>query len=221
MSQARVHPPSEQRIREARRAGHVPRVPLVSLAASWIALACGLFLLGDGLGTALERAFVRPLEALAAGRPLALPVAELERVAVSLLALLALAWVALAASIVLAQGPAFGAVPARPRFPELRAGRTARALFVLGLPVLGAFALERALRASERTFVDVLFTFAILVGVLAFACALIDVAFARAAHVRSLWLTRAEHRDEQREAYGSPEARAAREGARRERAGAP
>jgi flagellar biosynthesis protein FlhB len=47
------------------------------------------------------------------------------------------------------------------------------------------------------------------------ACALVDAFLARAAFFRSLWLTRREHREEQREAYGSPELRAERERLRR------
>jgi type III secretory pathway component EscU len=50
------------------------------------------------------------------------------------------------------------------------------------------------------------------------ALAVIDTAFARAAFFRALWQTRREYTAEQREAYGSPELRAARERVRHESA---
>ena len=51
--------------------------------------------------------------------------------------------------------------------------------------------------------------------------AVIDVASARTAFLRALWMTRQELREEQREAYGSPELRGARAAVRRSLGEAP
>jgi type III secretory pathway component EscU len=111
MSEARIHPPSEQRLSDARRSGHVPRAPLVGLFAVWASLSFGLSLAAPSLLEACEKLLRTPLEAAAGGRTFSLR--ELWQLAGGTL-LNSMAWVLLAAFMALAlgtfitQGPAFG-----------------------------------------------------------------------------------------------------------------
>ena len=72
MAEARIHPPSQQRLAAARMAGHVPRAKLVPLAALFGAVLLGL----TGALAPVHRALVQlvraPLEALALGHSPAL-----------------------------------------------------------------------------------------------------------------------------------------------------
>ena len=213
MSEARIHPPSEQRLSEARRLGHVPRAPLVGLFALWSSLLLGLSLAAPAFRGGLEALLRGPLEATAQQRPWTL--AELwapgSRLLASCAFVLLGAFVALALGTWISQGPAFGFAPAsRLRLPALRAPRVTAVLFALGLPILCGQIAARSLRAEPSHFGDIVRDFALYAAAYLAACALLDAALARAAHVRSLWLTRREQRDEQREAYGSPELRRAR-----------
>jgi type III secretory pathway component EscU len=220
MAEARIHPPSEQRLSEARRQGHVPRAPLVGLFATWAALLLGLSLAAPSLMRALAALLRLPLEASARGHSLALAelwhAAGLQLVSACALVLL-FAFAALALGTLIAQGTAFGfALDARLCPPPLALGRTARGLFALGLPIIALQLGVRALRAELAQLAPLLRDFALYAAAYLAACALLDAALARAAHVRSLWLTHSEHKQEQREAYGSPEVRRVRDRLRRE-----
>jgi flagellar biosynthesis protein FlhB len=216
MSQARIHPPSEQRLSEARQLGHVPRAPLVSLFALWSTLLLGLSLAAPTLWRALEELVRGPLEAAALGHTLALSSTALKQLAWSLACALLGAFVALALGTLVSQGPAFGfAGASRLRPVPVRPPRSTGLLFALGLPVVCLQIAARALRAEPAQLASLLRDFALYAAAYLAACALLDASLARAAHVRSLWLTRREQQEEQREAYGSPELRRVRDRLRR------
>ena len=216
MSEARIHPPSEQRLSEARRLGHVPRAPLVGVFSLWSALLVGLVLAAPTLWPALQELARAPLEAAAAGRALSLPSTPLHQLAWSLAWVLTSATLALALGTFVAQGPAWGgASGSRLRPTPLRPSRITGLLFALGLPLLCLHQAGRALRAEPAQLAPLFRDFALHAAAYLAACALLDASLARAAHVRSLWLTRREQKDEQREAYGSPELRRARDRLRR------
>jgi flagellar biosynthesis protein FlhB len=219
MSEARIHPPSEQRLSEARRLGHVPVVRLAGLFGGWAALALALGLAGPALWRALVTLLRAPLERAARGQPPAPGslAGALSPLALPLLALLGSALLATALATFVAQGPAFGfASGSRLRLAPLAPGRTARLLFVLGLPLVAGVSLPRLLRAEQADLVPLLSDLALHLAAWLALCALLDASLARAAHLRSLWLTRSEQRAEQREQHGSPEVRRARQSARRE-----
>ncbi len=209
MDSARPHPPSDQRIAEARAAGRVPKAPLTGLTAAIGGLFGAAALLGPRIARSARDLFEAPLALSAAGERSA----ALARAAASareLFALLALAavsiFISVALGIVLVQGLAFAPL-ARPRaraLAPLRVDRTAGALFALGVAVW----LERA------GWADFARAWAERLAFLAVACLVIDASFARARFFASLWLTRREYLDEQREAFGAPEIRAARARAR-------
>lgn len=215
MTPARPHPPSAQRIAEARARGHVPRAPLIGVLGGVLASAVGSAALGPALIRDM-RALVRaPLEAIAAGRGADAYVAagaSLRSLAALGALWLAGATLAIGIAVALGQGPALGS-PFRDEagYPGVRPSRTASALFVLGLLGSGAHALVVSLTGQALVFVD----YASVVCALAVGCALIDLAFARARFVASLWLTRGEQRDAERRDFGSPEVRRARSEARR------
>jgi flagellar biosynthesis protein FlhB len=222
MSQARTYPPSEQRIAAARRAGSGPRVAITGLVGSVLGLCLGLWGWGTALWAQCLALFQGPLAAFSHGEP-AVASHWLQHawlaVGSRLLLILACTWSAASLSLFLAQGPAVALPWARPerRFPTLTPPRTARALAALVVLLVALTLLPQSLRASALPRVDSLFHTwrERLVGLLV-ACAVVDAALARALFFRSLWMTRREHRDELREAYGSPEIRAARERVRRE-----
>ena len=81
--------------------------------------------------------------------------------------------------------------------------------------VLGAN-LAQALRAETATLRSLLTAWGFSMAAVLVLLALVDAALSRAAFWRSLWMTRRERNAEDREAYGSPELRAARERIRRE-----
>lgn len=220
MSQARIHPPSEQRLADARRAGHVPRAPLVGLFAAFVTLMFWLSFAGPSLFATLGALYRLPLERAERGEPL--PSLNeltpfLHSVALELGIGFALTFCALALGTFLVQGPAFGFGSAvRLKLPKLRQGRTGKLLFVFGLPVVLFTQLPRVLRVEVASVASLLGDLALMTGMWLALCGLVEASLARARHIRSLWLTRAEYQDEQREAYGSPEMRRARDRARRE-----
>jgi flagellar biosynthesis protein FlhB len=219
MSEARIHPPSEQRVSEARRLGHVPVVPLAGLFGAFTALAFALGVSGPALWRALVALLRTPLERAARGEPPAHPqlADALLPLALPLASLLGCAFLATALASFVAQGPAFGfAARSRLRLVPLAPSRTSRLLFVLGLPLVAALSLRSLLRAELADVVALLSDFALHLSAWLALCALLDASLARTAHLRSLWLTRSEHRAEQREQHGSPEVRAARQRARSE-----
>lgn len=189
---ARPHAPSAQRIAEARASGHVPRVPLLRLFGLLGVLAVGVLQAG---------AFARELRALfasseAAPFPLLRPL--IQRTAWSLAVVLAVvvlgSW--------LAQGPAFGV--RRSKFVAQGVDWTASVLFALGMLVLLIFfVLDVQQLALEPSYAWALALWSV-------GCLAIDIAFARARWFASLWMTRREYLDEQRDQGVSPELAAAR-----------
>lgn len=223
MADARVYPPSEQRLAEARGVGHVPRPRLVGLAGALLALALwarsGLPVLTEGVTDLLRE----PLAQLAQGRlPPARSVVEAAAALLGSTLLLALACIfaLMVAAQWLGQGFAWGrAAKRRGRlaFEAPKPDPTARVLFALAVSAWSAGMLFDGLRVARGSLASVIGTWLHGVVLLLLACALIDAAFARARYFQSLWLTRREVRDQTREAYGAPEVRAERE--RRRRAG--
>ncbi len=221
MDSARPHPPSEQRIAEARAAGHLPRAPLTGLAAALLGLFLCASLLGPRIVHLCRELFEAPLTLSAHGK-LAEALARAGASVRELFGLVALAGLALFASVVLgvglAQGLAFAplASPRARAFARLSPDRTAGALFALGLTLLAALSLADALWLERATLGSFARSWAERVALLGLACVVIDASFARARFFASLWLTRREYFDEQREAFGAPEIRAARARARRD-----
>lgn len=211
------YPPSAQRIAEARAHGHVPQSPLAGVAAGVVALIVGASALGPSLWMHLLTLYRTSLLAFAAGRPgdaYRAVEASLGGIMRGLFGFLAGAAILVAATLTLMQGCSLGAPwRASKRFARLAPSRTASVLFVLGLALVGGTAIADALIGPEPA--RALFDAAMGIAVLALACGAIDAAFARARFAASLWLTRGEHLEEQRSAFGSPEARRAREAARR------
>lgn len=193
-----AHAPSQQRIAEARASGHVPRVPLLGLFG-----LLGLLAVGAGQ----LHGFARELRALIAlplsgAEPWALLRSLLTRSAWSLAAV----WGLLLLGTWLAQGPAFGT--RRVAFAPLGLDRTATFLF--GAGVLGLLA---SILWDVR-LLEISADYGWALALLSVACLAIDIAFARARWFQSLWLTRRQLRDEQREHGVSPEVAAARRRAR-------
>lgn len=211
MTGARIYPPSEQRIAEARRAGHVPRTSLVGLAGALSGLALGLFLVGGRIAAACSGLLVSVLgaeERLRAG----LAVQLVTEICSALMWLLACAGLGALIFGALGQGIALRVPFSRPRrpFPRSAAPRTTKFLAAFAVVGVGAAALSEGMTATPASLVELLFRFLVHVAAVFCACALVDAALARTGYFRSLWLSRREHLDEQREAYGSPEIRAAR-----------
>ncbi|MDB4974117.1 MAG: hypothetical protein JWN48_2458 [Myxococcaceae bacterium] len=219
MTAARPHPPSSQRIAQARASGHAPHAPLVGFGCGLLAV----FATGFWLAPRVERTFGEllraPLELAARGRS-----AEAHARALALLGgltsfvvgALVLVSVVIALGCFAAQGPAFARLTGSlsTRLPTLRPSRTAGALWCLGLVVLWLVTLSEWTRFSQSSLGSVAYEVLQGLTVLTLACMVIDVAFARARFYASLWLTRREHIAEQRDAFGAPEIRAARQLAR-------
>lgn len=223
MVEARTHPPSEQRLSEARRAGHVPRAALAGACGALVGGVLGLSALGEPLWKACKALFRACLEAATApaGEGLARLKSVSWAVASGLAILLACCWLGAALAQFLAQGlgfkPPFGRV--RERFEALKPPRTSRLLAALAVLLsAGVIALD-AWHATPHDAPDLLSRFGMRLAWLLVGCALVDAFLARAAFVRSLWMTRREHREALREAYGAPEVRALRARLRRRDAG--
>lgn len=107
---------------------------------------------------------------------------------------------------------------ARPRhaFAPLRMPRTPRLLLACAMAVLTANFAFDALQLTASSFPGHVLRFVLGLSGLVLLCAVLEAVLARTAFIKSLWLSRSEHMDEQREAYGAPEIRAARARARRE-----
>jgi len=211
MTSARPHAPSSDRIAEARASGHVPRAPLVGFGVGVLGLV-------GYAGTSATSRYREPLELAARGDV----TGALERASTWLLdvgaslatALFVLA-VAIAASIAVAQGPAFARLTrTRVLPPPLRPSRTASVLWCLCLGALVARTVLEAPMLTIETLRAEASAFAWALVLITVACIAIDVAFARARFYASLWMTRREFLDEQRESHGAPELRSARARAR-------
>jgi flagellar biosynthesis protein FlhB len=215
MAEAKIHPPSPERIAEARRSGLAPRAPLVGLVAAILALFLWGRLLVSRVLAQLEALFRGALAQAARGAPPGEAWELVKPVAFSLAELLGAVFLCLVAASIVAQGPHF-AWPKRPRRPFTRArkSRTASLLAALLVPLVAVSLLPRALWIEPQQVGDVLLSALGRLSALLLVLALIDVAFARTRFLRALWLTRREQRDAQREVHGAPELRAARERAR-------
>jgi hypothetical protein len=135
------------------------------------------------------------------------------------LAVLVCCWGAMLLGLLVAQGSARFVPFSRPgklRLDRARPPRTARALAFSITLVATASVLHASLRVTESSLSSLVSSWLIRLAGCLGACALVDAALARAHFFRSLWMTRREHLDELREAYGSPELRSARERVRRE-----
>jgi flagellar biosynthesis protein FlhB len=220
MAGAKIHPPSEQRVAEARRAGLAPRPVIAGLAAAWVTIVAGLRLCAPGLWQRVAELWRLPLEALALGdaaRAFELARTLLFEIAGQLALLLAAAASCIALVSWLAQGPHF-ALPTRARRPFEAPPRSmlAGVLAALAACVVCAAFLSPALWLEPSSVGPLLARFGATLALVLALAALIDVAVARTAFLRALWMTRQELKEEQREAYGSPELRRARAHLRRE-----
>jgi flagellar biosynthesis protein FlhB len=191
---SRPHPPSAQRVLEARASGHLPRAALLWLAGALGLLAVGAAV-GPNLGERLRASWSEELLRAAAGEPThvrerlaALSSLLAGSLAVILALLLGVGW--------LVQGPGFASWARRTHFERVGLDRTASLVWALGLVLLTGFTLA--------DFASWAWGFALL----SVGCLVIDVAFARARWFASLWLTRREYVDMQREQAPAPEVRA-------------
>lgn len=220
MASARPHPPSEQRIDEARAAGHVPHAPLAGFAGGLLALVPTCFWLAPEVAAHLTDLLERPLLAAARGDS-ALARAEVGEHVRALLGWAALAlgaaFVGVVLASALAQGLAFVRMRrVRARFERMAPSRAASLLFCLGLALATGLALDDVGRLRPQQLAARAESWAVTLCLLALGCGVVDAAFARARWFASLFMTRRELLDEQRDAFGDPALRAARARARRE-----
>ncbi|MFT3927226.1 MAG: EscU/YscU/HrcU family type III secretion system export apparatus switch protein [Myxococcales bacterium] len=219
MAEARVYPPSEHRIAEARRAGLAPRTSFVALAAGlavgglWFEYWGGALLQGLSQLWRVQLAAFERAEVPDAG-------AALRSQLPQLLWPLACAFVVY---FVLALGLSFVAqgsarfLPMRRRtraFPPVPAPASGKALWVLAVFLASLGALHEWVRVRPDTAHLLAARWWFRLSALAALIGVFDALLARLVFVRALWLTRREHLDEQREAYGAPELRTARARAR-------
>jgi type III secretory pathway component EscU len=220
MTEAKIHPPSRSRIAEARASGVLPRPLLIGLSASLCALAALLRTFGATFADGLARLMRAPLEALTRGdsaAALSLASQALAPLARSVMLSLGAVAACVVVGSLLAQGAQLGfARGQRRRFSAPKLSFTASLLAIVGLTALCAGQLLDALWLEPREFPSFAARLLLQAAALFAALALIDAAFARAEFFRALFLTRRELREEQREAFGAPEVRAARARARRE-----
>ncbi|HEY6882236.1 MAG TPA: hypothetical protein VI299_29600 [Polyangiales bacterium] len=198
------HAPSSQRIAEARASGHVPRAPL-----SWVTGLLALLVVVVPQRSAFQRELLALFrEPLQAGDP-ARAWDSVRELALRCAWSLTLVFVLVAGATWLVQGPAFAA-GTRKKFRKVRLDRTASALWAGAVALLAAFYAFAAVQLS----VEQVGSFGFWLAFVSVACLAIDVAFARARWLSSLWMTRREFLDEQREQGPLPELVAARKRAR-------
>jgi len=123
---------------------------------------------------------------------------------------------------VLAQGFVFSwPQRSRRRFQRARPSYVGAALWSIAVCGLLLGSVHEALWLEPAGVSPLLARWWVRASVIALGVALVDASFARVQFFRALWLTRREQQDELREAYGSPQLRAARAQARQaSRAGA-
>jgi type III secretory pathway component EscU len=220
MTEAKIHPPSRSRVADARAAGLAPRPLLVGLSAALFALASCVHSFGRSVAQDLATLLSAPLDALAHGEsraaldPIAPVIGRLLRTTAG--AMLGVA-VCVVLGLLLAQGSAFAFPRANTRrLAAPRVSLEATLLAIVGLLVLCSFALFSALWLEPMQWPDFGARFLRQLAALFLGLAIVDAAFARTAFFRALFLTRRELREEQREAYGAPELRAARATARQQ-----
>jgi flagellar biosynthesis protein FlhB len=218
MTEAKIHPPSRSRIAEARAAGLAPRPLLLGLSACLFALASSLHASGSVFAEDLVSLLGAPLDAFAQGHTeaaLGLAATLSARIAKNSALFAFSAFACSAIALILAQGLQLSMPRADTRrFSAPRLSLEASSLAVVGVLALGFLHVGDALwlvpsqlPAFSARVLDQL-------AVLFFALAIVDASFARAQFFRALFSTRRELREEQREAYGAPELRAARAAAR-------
>ena len=204
---------------DARASGHVPRAPLVGFGSALLAALGAAFWLGPSLARSCRELLSVPLALAAVGKAAqahartAQLLTAIERdLACALLAVV----LCVGLGTLLAQGPAFARLSSfvASRFAPLTPSRTASALWCLGVLFIALLTLSEWARFDRAVLVELSCALAARVALLTVGCMAIDVAFARARHFASLWLTRREQLDEQRAHYGAPEVRVAREHAR-------
>jgi flagellar biosynthesis protein FlhB len=218
MTEAKIHPPSRSRITEARASGVLPRPLLIGVSAALFAVASTVRSAGPFVARELEALLRAPLDAFAQGES----APQLARVAPQIAGLMrasALSLISVATCVIvgalLAQGAQLGfGLRNRRRFSAPKLSIEASLLAIVGALGLGAFNLIDALWLEPTAFPAFAQRLCTQLAALFLALALIDAAFARAAFFRALFLTRRELREEQREAFGAPELRAARAKAR-------
>jgi hypothetical protein len=183
---------------EALASGHVPRAPLLSLFG-----LLGLLAVGAGQAHALGAELIALLQVPLSG-------ADATEILHGLLRRTAWALGVILAVLVLgswlAQGPAV--VSKRSTFADPGTDRTASVLFALASLVL----LTSVVLAAQALELEAGYGWAL--ALVSAACLAIDIAFARARWVASLWMTRREFVDAQRDQGVSPEVAAARRRAR-------
>lgn len=222
MADSKIHPPSASRVEEARSTGLAPRTVLVGLAGGFLALTLWLAWQGAALAQSLAALLRMPLAELERGRlegAQAVALATLRGVAWQGVGAVTVIFVCTAGALLVAQGPSVGWPGKRhTRFDEPRPVRSVPLLAGVVLVVVLGSLLRELFWATADNLAALLLRLLLRTAFALAALAVIDAAFARAAFFRALWLTRREQRDEQREAYGSPEIRATRERIRRETA---
>jgi type III secretory pathway component EscU len=220
MTEAKIHPPSRSRIAEARASGVLPRPLLIGVSAALLALSLFVRAFGPAFARPLQALLHAPLDRFAHGES----APNVDQAVPHIAALLhssALALGAVAACVILgallAQGAQFGfARRNRRRFSAPKLSLEASLLAIVGVLALGAFNVIDALWLELGAFPAFVERLCAQLAALFLALALIDAAFARAAFFRGLFLTRRAQREEQREAFGAPELRAARAKARQQ-----
>ena len=215
MAEARIYPPSEPRFAEARRAGHVPRPSLVVLSCALIGVSGLLQGWAGDFVEALGALWGELLRGVARGQHPDPTAVLLERVPALLWPLAWWLLVVLAAGVgfsFLAQGSARFVPFARPRraFERASPPSASKLLWALVVTALAVAALQDLTRVTPSSAGAVVAHWLTRFAALSALVAVLDVVLARVRFVRSLWLTRREHLDDQREAFGAPELRAAR-----------
>jgi flagellar biosynthesis protein FlhB len=222
MAQARTEAPSEQRSAEAHAFGHVPRTVLVGVAVAFASSSALLSWLHRPLANDLAALLRAPLLALARSDRID-AAAHLRQAffafAPQLMLLLLGAGVASALSLAIVQGFRFRVLRAKPRHPFAKpaSSRAVTALLTaLGTALVIALGIHDALWTAQQELAAVFMNTALRLSIALLLIAACDAALARAAFWRSLWMTRQQRRDEDRQAFGSPEMKTERERARRE-----
>lgn len=217
-SQARTEPPSEARIAEARCEGRGPRAELASAAAATLGALCLLGWAGPQLALKLQMGLRRAIL-----NPSLSPLSLLDALRGEVLLPVCLVLGAVCALMVVSRATAQGFVfSLQALFPSRRFGAPASvrpwlipvAVFAFGGATLSA--LPATLCATPSTWYELSLGFGLGIAAVLTLLALLEASLARAAFIRSLWMTRDEKKREERAEQGSPEMRAVRARQRRE-----
>jgi flagellar biosynthesis protein FlhB len=219
MAEAKIHPPSPSRIAEARAEGFAPNPLLVGLSASIFALASCVHLFARDMANDLAALLRTPLDAFAHGES-ASALARVTPLLAHLVQSLALSALIVAGCVVLGTVLVQGLTFVLPRnsarrFTVAKPSLTASLLALVALSAWALWQLVPALWLELGRWPEFAASLLYRLAAVFFALAIVDASFARAQFFRSLFLSRRELRDAQREAHGAPELRAARAMARR------